>query len=106
MSCELCGGGDEWIKTCLTTEGSRLLVCDECYEEHAPVLVIVPGNRVVMARCDQCCATATPEDSLRSVLVGARTLTRGRALSAQRRDRDEAGGAVPASRLSARQERP
>jgi ribosome-binding protein aMBF1 (putative translation factor) len=31
MSCELCGGGDEWIKTCLTTEGSRLLVCDPCY---------------------------------------------------------------------------
>jgi ribosome-binding protein aMBF1 (putative translation factor) len=29
MSCELCGGGNEWIKTCLTPEGSRLLVCDE-----------------------------------------------------------------------------
>jgi hypothetical protein len=28
MSCELCGGGDRWIKTCLTPSGSRLLVCD------------------------------------------------------------------------------
>jgi hypothetical protein len=27
MSCELRGGGDMWIKTCRTTEGSRLLVC-------------------------------------------------------------------------------
>jgi hypothetical protein len=40
MSCELCGGGDMWIKTCLTPEGSRLLVCDPCYEEHASILVI------------------------------------------------------------------
>ena len=40
MSCELCGGGDEWIKTCRTTEGSRLLVCDPCYEENSSVLVI------------------------------------------------------------------
>lgn len=62
MSCELCGGGDEWIKTCLTTEGSRLLVCDECYEEHAPVLVIVPGDRVVMARCDSCWCYGNPRE--------------------------------------------
>ena len=54
MSCELCGGGDMWIKTCRTPEGSRLLVCDGCYQENASVLVIVPGDRVVMARCDQC----------------------------------------------------
>jgi ribosome-binding protein aMBF1 (putative translation factor) len=40
MRCELCGGGDQWIKTCRTTEGSRLLVCDPCYEENASVLVI------------------------------------------------------------------
>ena len=38
MSCELCGGGDEWIKTCLTPEKSRLLVCDECYEGTPPSL--------------------------------------------------------------------
>ena len=24
MACELCGGGDVWIKTCVTPEGSRL----------------------------------------------------------------------------------
>jgi ribosome-binding protein aMBF1 (putative translation factor) len=40
MSCELCGEGDEWIKTCRTTDGSRLLVCDGCYAENASVLVI------------------------------------------------------------------
>jgi ribosome-binding protein aMBF1 (putative translation factor) len=39
MPCDMCGGGDEWIKTCHTPEGSRLLVCDECYEENATVLV-------------------------------------------------------------------
>jgi ribosome-binding protein aMBF1 (putative translation factor) len=44
MSCELCGGGDEWIKTYLTPEGSTLLICDECYEVNASVLVIVPGD--------------------------------------------------------------
>jgi hypothetical protein len=54
MNCELCGGGDEWIKTCLTPEGSRLMVCDGCYGENASVLVIVPGDRTVTARCDLC----------------------------------------------------
>jgi hypothetical protein len=62
MSCELCGGGDEWIKTCHTPEGSRLLVCDECYEENSSVLVIVPGDRVVMARCDHCWRYGNPRD--------------------------------------------
>ena len=62
MSCELCGGGDMWIKTCLTTEGSRLLVCDECYEEHAAALVIVPGDRTVMARCDSCWRYGNPRE--------------------------------------------
>jgi hypothetical protein len=62
MSCELCGGGDEWIKTCLTTEGSRLLVCDECYSENTSILVIVPGDRVVMARCDYCWRYGNPRD--------------------------------------------
>ena len=45
MSCELCGGGDEWIKTCLTPEGSRLMVCDSCYEENASVLVDRAGRQ-------------------------------------------------------------
>jgi hypothetical protein len=49
MPCELCGGGDMWIKTCRTPEGSRLLVCDECYEENSSILVIVPGDRTVRA---------------------------------------------------------
>ena len=63
MSCELCGGGDMWIKTCRTPEGSRrLLVCDECYEENATVLVIVPGDRTVTARCDLCWCYGNPRD--------------------------------------------
>jgi hypothetical protein len=62
MPCELCGGGDAWIKTCLTTEGSRLLACDSCYEENAAVLVIVPGDRTVTARCDSCWRYSNPRD--------------------------------------------
>jgi hypothetical protein len=62
MSCELCGEGDEWIKTCRTTEGSCLLVCDPCYAENASVLVIVPGDRVVMARCDYCWRYGNPRE--------------------------------------------
>jgi hypothetical protein len=34
MPCELCGGGDMWIKTCLTPSGFRLTVCDLCYSTH------------------------------------------------------------------------
>ncbi len=62
MSCELCGGGDMWIKTCLTPEGSRLLVCDPCYEENASILVIVPGDRTVTARCDHCWSYGNPRE--------------------------------------------
>ena len=47
MSCELCGGGDMWIKTCITPSGSRVLVCDLCYEDYASELTIVPGDWVV-----------------------------------------------------------
>jgi hypothetical protein len=54
MACELCGGGDAWIKTCVTLVGSRLLVCDPCHAEHATELTIVPGDRLVTARCDSC----------------------------------------------------
>jgi ribosome-binding protein aMBF1 (putative translation factor) len=93
VSCEVCGGGDMWIKTCLTTDGSRLLVCDECYEENASVMVIVPGDRVVMARCDYCWRYgATLAASWRSAQAAARTPTRERAERARRRSRDEAGG--------------
>jgi hypothetical protein len=62
MPCDMCGGGDKWIKTCLTPEGSRLLVCDECYGEHASILVIVPSDRVVMARCDHCWCYGNPRE--------------------------------------------
>jgi hypothetical protein len=62
MSCELCGGGDEWIKTCPTPDGSRLLVRDPCYEENASVLVIVPGDRTVTARCDSCWLCGNPRE--------------------------------------------
>jgi hypothetical protein len=60
MACELCGGGDAWIKTCLTPEGSRLLVCDPCHGEHERELTIVPGDSVVTARCDACAAYGNP----------------------------------------------
>jgi hypothetical protein len=62
MSCELCGEGDRWIKTCITPSGSRLLVCDPCYEEHAPVLVIVPGDWGVTARCNLCGHYGNPRE--------------------------------------------
>jgi hypothetical protein len=62
MSCELCGGGDRWIKTCRTPYGSRLLVCDACYEDHASELVIVPGDWVVTVRCDSCGVYGNPRD--------------------------------------------
>ncbi len=62
MPCELCGGGDRWIKTCLAPGGSRLLVCDACWEEHAAELVIVPGDRVVVARCGSCGTYANPRE--------------------------------------------
>jgi hypothetical protein len=62
MPCELCGGGDEWIKTCLTPEGSRLLVCDTCYGENTSLLVIVPGDRVVTARCRGCGRYGNPRE--------------------------------------------
>ena len=62
MSCELCGEGDEWIKTCLTPEETRLLVCDLCYEENSSVLMIVPGDRVVAARCGGCGQYGNPRE--------------------------------------------
>ncbi len=62
MSCELCGGGDWWIKTYLTPYGSRLVVCDDCYGEHHSVLTIVLGDRVVAARCDSCWRYGNPRD--------------------------------------------
>ncbi len=62
MACELCGGGDIWIKTCQTPEDSRLLVCDPCYGEHRSILTIVPGDTVVTARCGSCGAYGNPRE--------------------------------------------
>jgi hypothetical protein len=70
MSCELCGGGDAWIKTCLTTEESRLLVCDPCYQDHTSVLVIVPGDITVTARCDSCWRYGNPREFVEVRLGG------------------------------------
>jgi hypothetical protein len=70
MACELCGGGDSWIKTCLTPEGSRLLVCDRCWEEHSSELTIVPGDWVVTARCEGCGTYGNPRDFSEVVLGG------------------------------------
>ncbi len=71
MACELCGGGDAWIKTCLTQEGSLLVVCDGCYGEHQAELKIVPGDRVVVARCDRCGAYGNPR-TFSGVRLGGR----------------------------------
>jgi hypothetical protein len=55
MPCAFCGEGDEWIKTCRTSDG-LIRVCDPCWEVLGRWLVIVPGDGVVTARCDGCSA--------------------------------------------------
>ena len=70
VACELCGGGDLWIKTCVTPEGSRLLVCDPCHAEHAAELTVVPGRLVVTARCDLCGVYGNPRGFVRVRLGG------------------------------------
>lgn len=62
MSCAFCGGGDRWIKTCRTRDGSRIRVCDPCWQVLSPWLIIVPGNYVVTARCDGCGAYFSPRE--------------------------------------------
>ncbi len=62
MCCRFCGGGDRWIKTCRTTDGSRIRVCDPCWEDRKVGLVIVPGDRVVTARCDWCGVYGNPRE--------------------------------------------
>ena len=64
-------------KDLLTPEGSRLLVCDPCYEENASVLVIVPGDRVVMARCDHCGRYGNPRDYMEVRLGGRKNAYSG-----------------------------
>ncbi len=60
MVCAFCSGGDRWIKTCLAADGSRLRVCDPCWE--ALRLVIVPGDASVTARCDVCGSYGNPRE--------------------------------------------
>ena len=62
MACHFCGGGDGWIKTCRDLDGSRLRVCDPCWEDRATGLVIVPGSHVVTARCDGCGVYGNPRE--------------------------------------------
>ena len=71
MPCELCGGGDRWIKTCRTPGGSRLLVCDPCWGEHTAELTIVPGDHVVTARCGSCGTYGNPRE-FEGVALGGR----------------------------------
>lgn len=58
--CRVCGGGDQWIKTCLMESGSRIRLCDSCWT--ALELVIVPGDQVVAARCDECWRYGNPRE--------------------------------------------
>ena len=62
MGCELCGGGDRWIKTRLAPDGSRLRVCDPCWEDRKSDLLIVPADQVVTARSARCGAYGNPRD--------------------------------------------
>ena len=62
MACRFCGGGDRWIKTCRAADGSRLRVCDPCWETRASDLLIVPGDRVVTARCGGCGVYGNPRE--------------------------------------------
>jgi hypothetical protein len=62
MPCAFCGEGDKWIKTCRTKDGSRLRICDPCWEVLSPWLVIVPGDEVVTARCNGCGAYFNPRE--------------------------------------------
>ena len=66
-----------WIKTCRTPVGVRLLVGDECYEENRSILVIVPGDRVVMARCDSCWRYGNPRDFVEVRLGGRKNAYSG-----------------------------
>ena len=70
MPCELCGGGDPWIKTCTTPDGYRLLVCDPCHEEHRRELTIAPGDTVVTARCEGCGRYVNPREFSEVALGG------------------------------------
>jgi hypothetical protein len=77
MSCAFCGEGNWWIKTCRTKVGSRLQVCDPYWEVLSPWLVLVPGDRVVTARCDGCRAYFNPREMAECSLGGHRNTYSG-----------------------------
>ena len=62
MSCAFCGEGDMWIKTCRPRDGTRVSLCDPCYEALQSWFVIVPGDWVVVARCDRCWRYGNPRE--------------------------------------------
>ena len=62
MPCAFCGGGDRWIKTCLTVDRSRIRVCEPCWEARVSEMVIGPGDGVVTARCDLCGCYDNPRE--------------------------------------------
>ena len=70
MACAFCGEGDKWIKTCLGKDGSRLRLCDPCYEALAQWFVIVAGEWVVTARCDSCGVYGNPREFVEVSLGG------------------------------------
>ena len=83
----------------LAPGGSRLLVCDACWEEHAPELVIVPGDHVVVARCDRCGAYGNPRTFL-DVRFGGRkgAYSGARPVCAEDEAREAVGGAAIAAK--------
>ncbi len=78
MPYAFCGRGDRWIKTCRTRDGSRLRVCDPCYEILKVRLVIVSGKEVVTARCEGCEAYFNPREMARFSPGGRRDAYSGR----------------------------
>ena len=65
MPCAFCSEDDQWIKTCRIPDGSRIRVCDPCYEVLGSWLVIIPGDGVVTARCNLCGAYFNPREMAR-----------------------------------------
>jgi hypothetical protein len=66
--CRFCGGADQWIKTVRTLSGEKVRCCNECYETLRKVLVLVPGEHVVFARCDLCWNFFNPRDIIAGTL--------------------------------------
>lgn len=76
MPCAFYREGDECIETCRAKDGSRLRVCDPCYEVLG-WLVIVPGDGVVTAICERCGRYFNPREMAEVSPGGARTPTQG-----------------------------